>query len=40
MGSIKEWNYGMSVSAVSRVSKNSSIVGVNIVESWWICGRC
>ena len=39
MGSIIWWEYFMSVSAISRVTKTSSIVGVDLVESWWLCGR-
>ena len=29
----------MSISDVSRVSNNSLIVGMNVVDSWWPCGR-
>ena len=39
MGVIMEWAVDMSVSAAYRVSKNSSIVELNIAESWYICGR-
>ena len=29
----------MSIYAVSRFSKNFSIVGMDVVDSWWLCGR-
>ena len=39
MGSIIEWDVVIYISDVYRVSKIYSIVEVNLVESWWICGR-
>ena len=39
MGSIIEWDDVMSISAAYRVSKASSNMGVNVVESCWICDR-
>ena len=38
MGSIIEWYGLMSMSAVSRVSKISSIEGNNMIDSWLLCG--
>ena len=38
MGSIIEWDGFMSMSAVYRVSNISYILGVNMLESWSLCG--
>ena len=40
MGSIIEWYGVMYISAVYRVSNTPSIVGVSVMESCFICGRC
>ena len=38
MGSIIELDDVNPISTVSKFSKTSSIVEMNVVESWWICG--
>ena len=38
MGSIMELDDVIYISAVSGVSIISSMVGLNVVESWWLCG--
>ena len=39
VSSLELWGDFMSISAVFRVSKTSSIVWVSVVESFGLCGR-
>ena len=40
MGSIIEWDKVVSMSAVSRISNISSILGVDVRGSCRLCGLC